>query len=549
MAHTAYITLRGAKQGLISGGCNTKDSMANRYQENHTDQITVLACDFSMYKDPHQHSLSHDAIRITKSIDKSSPLLAMAFARQEYLEGTIDFYRTNEKGYNEKFYSVALQKAVISGISSESPHSILSSGKEMSETISLRYQGIQQEHLICGTMAFDGWENDNTLAVMQGYQDIVARKPLPTTPPEQPVINREATQTPEKVFAKSPLVPSGTCNIGIQRETLSSVGQYAAYTAVLNNGIAEAGLSRVAGQALAEIEGMAVRLVGLAPAAAAVTLGMLVPSPLADGTLYDESEIRQKNTVKTNIRLGIDDNGQVYGYHVDGDKVPKREVVQYGDKFTVDLEPGISIEWIPISGDFGGKPILVNPIPDVEKSDIWIHPQAEQGKAFEKTYITPIQDAGLKDYILTFPADTGLPPLYVVYKESPRNEAGVVTGTGEDITGQWLEAAGKELGSPVPSQIADKLRGREFSSFDEFREAFWLTVSEDKSLMSQFSRSNQTLIRMGNAPYSVPEDQAGGRKTYEIHHVEEIQHGGAVYDVDNMRVNTPKNHINIHRNK
>ncbi|CAM3604357.1 Major exported protein [Vibrio aerogenes CECT 7868] len=32
MAHVAYLTLSGEKQGLISSGCNTKDSMGNRYQ-------------------------------------------------------------------------------------------------------------------------------------------------------------------------------------------------------------------------------------------------------------------------------------------------------------------------------------------------------------------------------------------------------------------------------------------------------------------------------------------------------------------------------------
>ncbi|KUI97930.1 type VI secretion system tube protein TssD [Vibrio sp. MEBiC08052] len=85
MAHTAYLTLRGAKQGLISGGCNTKDSMGNRYQENHTDQITVLACHFSVRKEPHQHGLSRDSVHITKHIDKATPLLATAFARQEFL--------------------------------------------------------------------------------------------------------------------------------------------------------------------------------------------------------------------------------------------------------------------------------------------------------------------------------------------------------------------------------------------------------------------------------------------------------------------------------
>ncbi|MBF4449048.1 type VI secretion system tube protein Hcp, partial [Vibrio anguillarum] len=29
MAHTAYLTIVGEKQGLISSGCNTKDSMGN----------------------------------------------------------------------------------------------------------------------------------------------------------------------------------------------------------------------------------------------------------------------------------------------------------------------------------------------------------------------------------------------------------------------------------------------------------------------------------------------------------------------------------------
>jgi hypothetical protein len=28
-------------------------------------------------------------------------------------------------------------------------------------------------------------------------------------------------------------------------------------------------------------------------------------------------------------------------------------------------------------------------------------------------------------------------------------------------------------GAPVPSQIADKLRGKTFGSFDSFRQAFW----------------------------------------------------------------------------
>ncbi|WP_367834585.1 hypothetical protein [Pseudomonas lundensis] len=39
----------------------------------------------------------------------------------------------------------------------------------------------------------------------------------------------------------------------------------------------------------------------------------------------------------------------------------------------------------------------------------------------------------------------------------------------------------------------------------------------------------------------------GGRKVHELHHIDRIADGGAVYDVDNLRANTPKNHIDLHR--
>ncbi|WP_051680420.1 S-type pyocin domain-containing protein [Vibrio rhizosphaerae] len=349
-------------------------------------------------------------------------------------------------------------------------------------------------------------------------------------------------------FAKSALVPNGTCDIGTQRELLSALGDYAAYTLAVGQGIStvseEAFLTRIGGAALAELPGLALKIVGRAGILAA-----FVPNKLADSTLYSAADMRNKTTVETNIRLGFNTEGRIYGYHVNGTDIPKREVKRVGDKFIVELEPDITIEWVPISGDFGGKPILVNPIPEMEKFDIWIHPQAEQGQEFDNTYITPIADADLQDYILTFPAETGLPPLYVVYKESPRNESGVVTGNGEDIIGQWLEAAGKELGSPVPSQIADQLRGREFSSFDGFRKAFWIEVSKDSELKTQFIDNNVERMSKGYAPRARKKDTVGGRKVFELHHVEEIQHGGKVYDVDNIRVTTPKNHIDIHKGK
>ncbi|WP_095533350.1 S-type pyocin domain-containing protein, partial [Vibrio spartinae] len=336
--------------------------------------------------------------------------------------------------------------------------------------------------------------------------------------------------------------------IGTQRESLSALGDYAAYTIAVGQGISAASedafLTRIGGAALAELPGLTMKIIGRAGMLAA-----FVPNQLADSTLYSAADIRSKDRVETNIRLGFNTAGRIYGYHVNGAVIPKREVKRVGEQFVVALEPDVTIEWVPISGDFGGKPILVNPIPEMEKFDIWIHPQAEQGQEFDNTYITPIADANLQDYILTFPAETGLPPLYVVYKESARNESGVVTGNGEDITGLWLEAAGKELGVPVPSQIADQLRGREFSNFDGFRKAFWAEVSKDSGLKTQFIDNNVERMGKGYAPRARKKDSVGGRKSFELHHVEEIQNGGKVYDVDNIRVTTPKNHIDIHKGK
>ncbi|EKK3320065.1 S-type pyocin domain-containing protein [Salmonella enterica] len=134
-------------------------------------------------------------------------------------------------------------------------------------------------------------------------------------------------------------------------------------------------------------------------------------------------------------------------------------------------------------------------------------------------------------------------------KENKRNQPGKATGKGKPVGDKWLEVAGKESGAPIPERIADKLRDKEFRNFDDFRKKFWEEVSKDPELRKQFKKNNQKLIDKGNAPYPVPEEQVGGRETFELHHVKPISQDGGVYDMDNLRVTTPKRHIDIHRGK
>ncbi|WP_080619159.1 S-type pyocin domain-containing protein [Yersinia pseudotuberculosis] len=149
------------------------------------------------------------------------------------------------------------------------------------------------------------------------------------------------------------------------------------------------------------------------------------------------------------------------------------------------------------------------------------------------------------DYIIWFPADSGLEPVYI-YLKSPRDEPGVVTGHGERITGIWLAGAGKDMGAPIPTQIADKLRGRRFSNFGRFRAAFWREVANDPELVGQFIISNRERMSVGKAPKAKKIDSGGKRIPFEIHHVKFIKDNGEVYNIDNLRILTPKLHIELH---
>ncbi|EAO6252864.1 colicin [Salmonella enterica] len=132
-------------------------------------------------------------------------------------------------------------------------------------------------------------------------------------------------------------------------------------------------------------------------------------------------------------------------------------------------------------------------------------------------------------------------------KENKRNQPGKATGKGQPVGDKWLEDAGKELGSPIPDRIADKLRDKVFKNFDDFRKKFWEEVSKDPELSKNLSPSNKAGVSKGYSPFTPKEQQVGGRKVHELHHDKPISQDGGVYDMDNIRVTTPKRHIDIHR--
>jgi hypothetical protein len=148
--------------------------------------------------------------------------------------------------------------------------------------------------------------------------------------------------------------------------------------------------------------------------------------------------------------------------------------------------------------------------------------------------------------IITFPMDSGLPPILVVFK-SPRYEAGTSTGNGTQVSDTWRKSAASLEGAPIPAQIADLLRGKEYRSFDAFRRQFWKAVANDPELSKQYHHKD--LARMkenGYAPRVDYIDNYMSQATFVIHHYVPISEGGGVYDMENLRIMTPSTHHQVH---
>jgi len=387
----------------------------------------------------------------------------------------------------------------------------------------------------------------------------------PPPPPEPVYIEKDEWPTPkpreDQVFAKS-CTPDNWCrtDAGTTPEPAANFGKImvagamlfpSASTAVATALGADLALGRMAGGGILQQRlNWAIR--GAGGAASVFILGML-PTRMSDGTLHTDEQLRRMSRASTRVRFQFrrDAQGvmQVYGIHsgASGDDSVRTVNVEWNsDKTAMEAKlNGITILWTPQRGPLGSMPPLVYPEHGEQLNTILVHPIPEN----TDTQIEglPGEDITAEDCILVFPAETGLKSLYVVFSRPARLMPGTVTGVGEDVSGVWLEHARTGSGAPVPTTIADSMRGREYSTFDSFRRAFWTAVSRDGVVAGQFSDDSLERMRNGKAPRARLIDAAGKRISHEIHHVVLISEGGEVYNVDNLRIHTPKNHVETHQ--
>lgn len=125
-----------------------------------------------------------------------------------------------------------------------------------------------------------------------------------------------------------------------------------------------------------------------------------------------------------------------------------------------------------------------------------------------------------------------------------RKLPGVVTG-GDNLSdvSKMMRGSNGNAGV-IPKEIADNLSGKSFNNFDEFRGAFWEEVGNSK-YVNEFGASNITRMQDGLAPIAQKSQQYGKIKSYVLHHMDPIYNGGGVYDLDNLKIVTPRFHQEI----
>ncbi|MBC8949813.1 hypothetical protein Xets_02539 [Xenorhabdus sp. TS4] len=83
MANLIYATMKGKKQGLISAGCSTFDSIGNKYQTGHKNGILIFSFEHEITR---MSNVNHRQVSFIKPINKSSLLLGVAISNNEELE-------------------------------------------------------------------------------------------------------------------------------------------------------------------------------------------------------------------------------------------------------------------------------------------------------------------------------------------------------------------------------------------------------------------------------------------------------------------------------
>lgn len=168
------------------------------------------------------------------------------------------------------------------------------------------------------------------------------------------------------------------------------------------------------------------------------------PSEMGDSALYSEEQLRSMARARSQMRLHVEqrEDGTLKGYGFYTGNNPSWQmidVVQFqarGEQFAADLGEGVELIWTPAvdPSDTLGIPAL-EAAPQAPV--IWIYPPTEKAA---QILVNPVYPPQYRDFILVFPVESGVQPLYLVVNETRKGSKNPDYGyypapKTEDITG------------------------------------------------------------------------------------------------------------------
>ncbi|MQU66322.1 toxin [Pseudomonas sp. FSL R10-1350] len=235
------------------------------------------------------------------------------------------------------------------------------------------------------------------------------------------------------VFAKCSKLPDAVINYTdptgfVPVDSLSDYGHFAILGARQADSSGLVPLEIISGAVPAGLGGLALggTAMGVAATAGGTMIASLLaglvaffwPSDLADSALYTEDQLRSLKQARTRMRLYVEQqaDGALKGYGFYTGTKPEWEMIdviqfsQRGSQYVADFGDGVELIWTPAidpSDTLGIPPLKGAP----HTPPIWIFPPT---KSADTIIVNPIYPPDYKDFILVFPADSGVAPLYIV---------------------------------------------------------------------------------------------------------------------------------------
>ena len=252
---------------------------------------------------------------------------------------------------------------------------------------------------------------DDMLARQQAYEDRFVRQPQQQDPPGSSGC----------VFAKSCNLPDGVINHDnsagfVPTEKLADYGKFSLLGGRERDAAGNIPLKKISGNALPAALGT-LFLGGVGVNAAGTGTSAVGGAGVVTGGVAAE-QLKSIKEGRTRVRLHVEQQAdgtlKGYGYNTqkrsDWEMIPVVQFVIQGTQQVADFGNGTTLIWTPAV-----DPSSTSGIPPLEGAPqaphIWIYPPTDQA---DNIIVNPIYPPEYKDFILVFPAGSGIKPLYIV---------------------------------------------------------------------------------------------------------------------------------------